>query len=118
MFGQLLQSELGLVHLGQLGVESVLEGVDDEPVLGVDEVELFEGALGLVAGGLEPEAGAVEGDRLLSTEEFFGFDRGLDGCRREGSTELGADPLVDELGAEREATSGGILFWRCLSNSA
>ena len=46
------QPFLGLVKFSECVVQPALKGISDEAVPGVDEVELFEGAVGFVLSGL------------------------------------------------------------------
>ena len=97
----------GAGEVSEAEVEPVFKGVGDEAVLGIDEVVLFECALGFVLGCLEAEARLVDGLEVGLVSLLEGEPGGVDGVWFERSTELVADVLVDELGAEGDTAPGG-----------
>ena len=97
------------LELGELAVETLLEGVGHESVLGVAQVKLLESAVSLVPGGFDLQPGALDLVRGSLLFHLGGGDRGLDSEGFEGSVEFPAYTLIDARGAEGKTTFGALL---------
>ena len=107
-FVQVGQVLLRVLKFSKLLVESLFERVCNESIFGIAEIELIEGAVGLILGSFDLKSRALDLARDLLLPQVGGGDGCFDGQGLERTAELCTDALVDPLGAEGNAASGAL----------
>ena len=111
---------LGCLQRAQRVVPVGLEGVGDEPVVGVDGEVAAAGELGVVAGPLDVGAAQLVGFLGAGFELGLDAERDLEGERGDGVEQELADRVVDAVAgddvAARAAASGSLR--RCSGSRA